>query len=132
MKQVAKKQLLNAQKVDGAIISEENGAISFRKAPWNDSEVICEQPKVIPGRMVCSGDKRGDEFDFKPYEHTGEKVFEEIFKTNHAVVRTTKRTVQVNYTFSRDLDKQDMLRYLKAEHKELIAGFKEADIKGNL
>ena len=125
MKQVAKKQLLNAQKVDGAIISEGNGAISFRKAPWNDSEVICEQPKVIPGRMVCSGDKRGDEFDFKPYEHTGEKVFEEIFKTNHAVVRTTKRTVQVNYTFSRDLDKQDMLRYLKAEHKELIAGFKE-------
>ena len=125
MKQVAKKQLLNAQKVDGAIISEENGAISFRKAPWNDSEVICEQPKVIPGRMVCSGDKRGDEFDFKPYEHTGEKVFEEIFKTNHAVVRTTKRTVQVNYTFSRDLDKQDMLRYLKVEHKELITGFKE-------
>ena len=125
MKQVAKKQLLNAQKVDGAIISEENGAISFRKAPWNDSEVICEQPKVIPGRMVCSGDKRGDEFDFKPYEHTGEKVFEEIFKTNHAVVRTTKRSVQVNYTFSRDLDKQDMLRYLKVEHKELLAGFKE-------
>lgn len=125
MKQVAKKQLLNAQKVDGAIISEENGTISFRKAPWNDAEVICEQPKVIPGRMVCSGDKRGDEFDFKPYEHTGEKVFEEIFKTNHAVVRTTKRQVQVNYTFSRDLDKQDMLRYLKAEHKELIAGFKE-------
>ena len=125
MKQVAKKQLLNAQKVDGAIISEENGTISFRKAPWNDAEVICEQPKVIPGRMVCSGDKRGDEFDFKPSEHTGEKVFEEIFKTNHAVVRTTKRTVQVNYTFSRDLDKQDMLRYLKAEHKELIAGFKE-------
>ena len=105
MKQVVKKQLLNAQKVDGAIISEENGTISFRKAPWNDAEVICEQPKVIPGRMVCSGDKRGDEFDFKPYEHTGEKVFEEIFKTNHAVVRTTKRTVQVNYTFSRDLDK---------------------------
>ena len=126
MKQAAKKQLLNAQKVDGAIISEENGTIAFRKAPWNDAEVICEQPKVIPGRMVCSGEKGGDEFDFKPYEHTGEK----IFKTNHAVVRTTKRTVQVNYTFSRDLDKQDMLRYLKAEHKELIAGFKEADIKG--
>ena len=29
--------------------------------------------------------------------------------TNHAVVRTTKRTVQVNYTFSRDLDKYDMM-----------------------
>ena len=125
MKQVAKKQLLNAQKVDGAIISEENGAIAFRKAPWNDSEVICEQPKVIPGRMVCSGENRGDMVDFKPYERPGEKVFEEIFKTNHAVVRTTKRSVQVNYTFSRDLDKQDMLRYLKAEHKELLAGFKE-------
>ena len=125
MKQAVKKQLLNAQKVDGAIISEENGTIAFRKAPWNDAEVICEQPKVIPGRMVCSGEKRGDEFDFKPYEHTGEKIFEEIFKTNHAVVRTTKRTVQVNYTFSRDLDKQDMLRYLKAEHKELVTGFKE-------
>ena len=125
MKQAAKKQLLNAQKVDGAIISEENGTIAFRKAPWNDTEVICEQPKVIPGRMVCSGEKGGDEFDFKPYERTGEKLFEEIFKTKHAVVRTTKRTVQVNYTFSRDLDKQDMLRYLKVEHKELIAGFKE-------
>ena len=33
MKQAAKKQLLNAQKVDGAIISEENGTIAFRKAP---------------------------------------------------------------------------------------------------
>ena len=95
MKQAAKKQLLNAQKVDGAIISEENGTIAFRKAPWNDTEVICEQPKVIPGRMVCSGEKGGDEFDFKPYERTGEKLFEEIFKTKHAVVRTTKRTVQV-------------------------------------
>lgn len=75
--------------------------------------------------LFCSGEKGGDEFDFKPYERTGEKLFEEIFKTKHAVVRTTKRTVQVNYTFSRDLDKQDMLRYLKVEHKELIAGFKE-------
>lgn len=68
------KQLLNAQKVDGAIISEENGTIAFRKAPWNDTEVICEQPKVIPGRMVCSGERGGDEFDFKPYERTGEKL----------------------------------------------------------
>ena len=51
MKQAAKKQLLNAQKVDGAIISEENGTIAFRKAPWNDAEVICEQPKI--GRASC-------------------------------------------------------------------------------
>ena len=99
MKQAAKKQLLNAQKVDGAIIVE-NGTIAFRKAPWNDTEVICEQPKVIPGRMVYSGERIEEiSSTFKPYERTGEKVFEEIFKTNHAVVRTTKRTVQVNYTF---------------------------------
>lgn len=124
MKQATKKQLLNAQKVDGAIISEENGTIAFRKAPWNDAEVISDKPKVIPGRMVCSGEKGGDQLDFKPYEHSGEKVFDELFKGKHAVIRTTKRTVQVNYTFSRDLDKQDMLRYLKAEHKEVLEGFK--------
>lgn len=125
MKQTTKKQLLNAQKVDGAIISEENGTVSFRKAPWNDAEVISDNPKVIPGRMVCSGERGGDTLDFKPYKQSGEKVFDELLKTKHAVVRSTKRTVQVNYTFSRDLDKQDMLRYLKAEHKEVVAGFKE-------
>ena len=129
MKQSTKKQLLNAQKVDGAIISEENGTIAFRKAPWNDAEVISDSPKVIPGRMICSGEKGGDQLDFKPYERSGEKVFEELLKTKHAVVRSTKRTVQVNYTFSRDLDKLDMLRYLKGEHKEVLAGFKEVEIK---
>ena len=125
MEQANKKQLLNAQKVDGAIISEENGTIAFRKAPWNDAEVICDSPKVIPGRMICSGEKGGDQLDFKPYNRSGEKVFDELYKTKHAVIRSTKRTVQVNYTFSRDLDKQDMLRYLKSEHKELLNGFKE-------
>ena len=125
MKQATKKQLLNAQKVDGAIISEENGTIAFRKAPWNDAEVISDSPKVIPGRMICSGEKGGDQLDFKPYNRSGEKVFDELYKTKHAVIRSTKRTVQVNYTFSRDLDKQDMLRYLKSEHKELLNGFKE-------
>lgn len=128
MKQATKKQLLNAQKVDGAIISEENGSIAFRKAPWNDAEIISDNPKVIPGRMICSGERGGDQLDFKPYEHSGEKVFEELLKTKHAVVRTTKRTVQVNYTFSRDLDKQDMLRYLKGEHKEVLTGFKELEV----
>ena len=122
-------KLLNAQKVDGAIISEENGTIAFRKAPWNDAEVISDTPKVIPGRMVCSGERGGDQLDFKPYNQGGEKLFKEILKTKHAVVRSTKRTVQVNYTFSRDLDKQDMLRYLKGEHKEILSGFKEAEIK---
>ena len=39
MKEAAKKQLLNAQKVDGAIISEENGSIAFRKAPWNEARL---------------------------------------------------------------------------------------------
>lgn len=122
-------KLLNAQKVDGALISEENGTIAFRKAPWNDAEVISDTPKVIPGRMVCSGERGGDQLDFKPYNQGGEKLFKEILKTKHAVVRSTKRTVQVNYTFSRDLDKQDMLRYLKGEHKEILSGFKEAEIK---
>ena len=128
MKQAAKKQLLNAQKVDGAIISEENGSIAFRKAPWNDAEVISDHPKTIPGRMVFSGERGGDMLDFKPYAKTGEKLFDELLKTNHAVVRTTKRTVQVNYTFCRDLDKQDMMRYLKGEHKDILAGFKELRI----
>lgn len=128
MRQATKKQLLNAQKVDGAIISEENGTIAFRKAPWNDAEVISDSPKVIPGRMICSGEKGGDQLDFKPYERSGEKLFEELLKTKHAVVRSTKRTVQVNYTFSRDLDKQDMMRYLKGEHKEVLEGFKKVEI----
>ncbi len=128
MRQATKQQLLNAQKVDGAIVSEENGTIAFRKAPWNDAEIVSDSPKVIPGRMICSGEQGGDQLDFKPYQQTGEKVFEEIFKTKHAVIRTSKRTVQVNYTFSRDLDKEDMLRYLKGEHKELVTGFKEAEI----
>ena len=127
MRQATKQQLLNAQKVDGAIVSEENGTIAFRK-PWNDAEIVSDSPKVIPGRMICSGEQGGDQLDFKPYQQTGEKVFEEIFKTKHAVIRTSKRTVQVNYTFSRDLDKEDMLRYLKGEHKELVTGFKEAEI----
>ena len=128
MRQATKQQLLNAQKVDGAIVSEENGTIAFRKAPWNDAEIVSDSPKVIPVRMICSGEQGGDQLDFKPYQQTGEKVFEEIFKTKHAVIRTSKRTVQVNYTFSRDLDKEDMLRYLKGEHKELVTGFKEAEI----
>jgi len=127
MKQATNQQLLNAQKVDGAIISEENGCIAFRKAPWNDTEVICERRKVITGRMVFSGALGGDQLDFKPYGHGGEKVFEELMKTKHAVVRSTKRTVQVNYTFSRDLEHQDMLRYLKGEHKEVLEGFKKLE-----
>ena len=50
-------------------------------------------------------------------------IHHETFITPPAVL--VLHHVQVNYTFSRDLDKQDMLRYLKAEHKELITGFKE-------
>lgn len=122
-------KLLNAQKVDGAIISEENGNIAFRKAPWNDIEVISDEPKVIPGRMVCSGEHGGDMLDFKPYNHGGEKLYNELLKTKHAVVRTSKRTVQVNYTFSRDLEKEDMMRYLKGEHQEVLTGFKKVEIK---
>lgn len=118
MRQATTKKLLNAQKVDGAIIAEENGAITFCKAPWCDTEGFSDKPKVIPGRVRCEGNQLG----FEPYQQTGEKLYTELLKTRHAVVRSSKRTVQVNYTFSRDLDKEDMMRYLRAEHKEILKG----------
>ena len=53
--EAAVQALLNAQKVDASIITDECGNVAIRKAPWNDTETICEVPKVIPGRMICSG-----------------------------------------------------------------------------
>ena len=53
--EAAVQALLNAQKVDASIITDECGNVAIRKAPWNDAETICEVPKVIPGRMICSG-----------------------------------------------------------------------------
>lgn len=99
MKKATSKKLLNAVKVDGAVITEENGNVSVRKAPWNETEVISDKPQVIRGRMIFSGGEngRGDWVDFKPYvQGKREKPFTEILKTKHGVVRTSKRTVQVN------------------------------------
>lgn len=69
MKKATSKKLLNAVKVDGAVITEENGNVSVRKAPWNETEVISDKPQVIRGRMIFSGGEngRGDWVDFKPY-----------------------------------------------------------------
>ena len=45
--EAAVQALLNAQKVDASIITDECGNVAIRKAPWNDAETICEVPKVI-------------------------------------------------------------------------------------
>ena len=63
----AKQAILNAQKVDASIITDECGKIAIRKSPWNDAEIISDNPKVIPGRMVCSGGDFGDQLDFNPH-----------------------------------------------------------------
>lgn len=119
--------LLGAVKVDGACITESDGTVSFRKAPWNETEVISEKPQIIRGRLVCSGAEngRGDWLDFLPYiQGNRDKPFTEILKTKHGVVRTSKRTVQVNYTFSKDMSKADVLRCLKGEHLEVVKAIK--------
>ena len=68
---------------------------------------------------------RGDWVDFKPYvQGKREKPFTEILKTKHGVVRTSKRTVQVNYAFSKDMSKAEILRCLKGEHKEMVKTIK--------
>ena len=69
--EAAVQALLNAQKVDASIITDECGNVAIRKAPWNDAETICEVAKVIPGRMICSGGEHGDQLDFKPYAQSG-------------------------------------------------------------
>ena len=45
--EAAVQALLNAQKVDASIITDECGNVAIRKAPWNDAETICEVSKVI-------------------------------------------------------------------------------------
>ena len=127
MKKATSKKLLNAVKVDGAVITEENGNVSVRKAPWNETEVISDKPQVIRGRIIFWGGEngRGDWVDFKPYvQGKREKPFTEILKTKHGVVRTSKRTVQVNYAFSKDMSKAEILRCLKGEHQEMVKAIK--------
>lgn len=73
--EAAVQALLNAQKVDASVITDECGNVAIRKAPWNDTETIAEEPKVIPGRMVCSGGECGDKLDFKPYAQSGAVIY---------------------------------------------------------
>ena len=50
--EAATQALLNAQRVDASVITDECGNVAIRKAPWNDTETIAEEAKVIPGRSL--------------------------------------------------------------------------------
>ena len=115
----AKQALLNAQKVDASIITDECGKIAIRKSPWNDAEIISDNPKVIPGRMVCSGGDFGDQLDFKPYAQTGEKKYTEIIHTSHGALRTSPQRVFASFSFPKDMNKSDILKYLYKEVLEI-------------
>ena len=117
--QAAKQALLNAQKVDASIITDESGKIAIRKSPWNDAEIISDNPKVIPGRMVCSGGDFGDQLDFKPYAQTGEKKYTEIIHTSHGALRTSSQRVFVSFSFPKEMHKSDILKYLYKEMMEM-------------
>ena len=115
----AKQALLNAQKVDASIITDESGKIAIRKSPWNDAEIISDNPKVIPGRLVCSGGDFGDQLDFKPYAQTGEKKYTEIIHTSHGALRTSPQRVFVSFSFPKEMHKVDIMKYLYKEVLEL-------------
>ena len=124
----ATKALLNAQKVDASIITDECGKIAIRKSPWNDAEIISDNPKVIPGRMVCSGGDFGDQLDFKPYAQTGEKKYTEIIHTSHGALRTSPQRVFASFSFPKEMNKVDIMKYLYKEVLEMrgkVKKFKE-------
>lgn len=98
--EAAVQALLNAQKVDASVITDECGNVAIRKAPWNDTETIAEEPKVIPGRMVCSGGECGDKLDFKPYAQSGAKLYTEIIHTR-MVPSVLRRSVCSSPSLSR-------------------------------
>ena len=123
MGKAAAKALLNAQKVDASIITDECGKIAIRKSPWNDTEIISDNPKVIPGRMVCSGGEFGDQLDFKPYAQTGEKKYTEIIHTPHGALRTSPQRVFASFSFPKEMNKVDIMKYL---YKEVL------DMKGKV
>ena len=127
--QAAKQAILNAQKVDASIITDECGKIAIRKSPWNDAEIISDNPKVIPGRMVCSGGDFGDQLDFKPYAQTGEKKYTEIIHTSHGALRTSPQRVSALFiSFPKEMNKADIMKYLYKEMLEMrgkVKKFKE-------
>ena len=120
----AKQAILNAQKVDASIITDECGKIAIRKSPWNDTQVIADHPKVISGRMVCSGGDFGDQLDFKPYAQTGEKKYTEIIHTPHGALRTSPQRVFISFSFPKEMHKGDIMKYLYKEILELKAKVK--------
>ena len=117
--EAAVQALLNAQKVDASIITDECGNVAIRKAPWNDAETICEVAKVIPGRMICSGGEHGDQLDFKPYAQSGGKLYTEIIHTSHGALRTSLQRVFVSFSFPKEMNKSDILKYLYKEMMEM-------------
>lgn len=128
MGKAAAEALLNAQKVDASIITDESGKIAIRKSPWNDAEIISDNPKVIPGRLVCSGGDFGDQLDFKPYAQTGEKKYTEIIHTSHGALRTSPQRVFASFSFPKEMNKADIMKYLYKEVLEMrgkVKKFKE-------
>ncbi len=115
----AKQALLNAQKVDASIITDESGKIAIRKSPWNDAEIISDNPKVIPGRMVCSGGDFGDQLDFKPYAQTGEKKYTEIIHTSHGALKNFTAACVCLFSFPKEMNKADIMKYLYKEVLEM-------------
>jgi len=118
------KRCINAQKLDGAIFTEEDGTVSFIKAIWN-SEVVSEQPRVLPGRMVFDGEARGDGMKYIPYVTTGKPRYTEIYKTPHGVIRTSRQRVSICYSFPKDMSKADIMRYFYKESIDMRKYAKE-------
>ena len=124
----AKQAILNAQKVDAEVSTDECGNIAIRKSAWNDTQVIADHPKVISGRMVCSGGDFGDQLDFKPYAQTGEKKYTEIIHTSHGALRTSPQRVFASFSFPKEMNKVDIMKYLYKEVLEMrgkVKKFKE-------
>ena len=83
---------------------------------------------MIPGRMVCSGGDFGDQLDFKPYAQTGEKKYTEIFHTSHGTLRTSPQRVFASFSFPKEMNKADIMKYLYKEVLEMrgkVKKFKE-------
>lgn len=69
--------------------------------------------------MVCSGGEYGDKLDFKPYAVTGAKRYTEIIHTSHGALRTSPQRVFASFSFPKDMNKSDILKYLYKEVLEI-------------
>ena len=107
--------LLNAQKVDGALVSEESGVVTFCKAPWNDAEIISDKPQTLSGKLVCKGEEGGDKLVFVPSIPTGQKLYHEIYHTPHGALRSSAKRVFVSFSFPKEMQKSDIMKYLYKE-----------------